>query len=135
MKSQNRNIRIRLIYALFVLIVIALGLLSRKTAMIPLIVGDVLYAVMMFLIISFLFIRLSFRHIALISLSICYLIEFGQLYTAPWIDRIRATTLGALVLGRGFLWSDMAAYAVGTAICLLIFYKVSYFNTLKMNKP
>jgi hypothetical protein len=135
MKSQNSNIRIRLIYALFVLIVIALGLLSRKTAMIPLIVGDVLYAVMMFLIISFLFIRLSFRHIALISLSICYLIEFGQLYTAPWIDRIRATTLGALVLGRGFLWSDMAAYAVGTAICLLIFYKVSYFNTLKMNKP
>jgi len=132
MKSKNSNIRIRLIYALFVLIVIALGLLSRKTAMIPLIVGDILYAVMMFLIIGFLFIRLSFRNIALISLSICYLIELGQLYTAPWIDGIRATTPGALVLGRGFLWSDMAAYTVGTAICWLIFYKVSYFNRLRL---
>lgn len=134
MKSQNSNIRIRLIYALFVLIVIALGLLSRKTAMIPLIVGDILYAVMMFLIIGFLFIRLSFRHIALISLSICYLIEFGQLYTAPWIDKIRNTTLGALVLGRGFLWSDMAAYTIGTAICLFIFYNIKPLNRLTLNK-
>jgi hypothetical protein len=134
MKSQNSNIRIRLIYALFVLIVIALGLLSRKIAMIPLLVGDVLYAVMMFLIICFLFLRLSFKNIALISLSICYLIEFGQLYTAPWIDRIRDTTFGALVLGRGFLWSDLVAYTLGTAICLFIFYKVKPFNTLRINK-
>lgn len=102
--------------------------------MIPLLVGDVLYAVMMFLIICFLFLRLSFKNIALISLSICYLIEFGQLYTAPWIDRIRDTTFGALVLGRGFLWSDLAAYTLGTAICLFIFYKVKPFNTLRINK-
>nr|WP_255564746.1 DUF2809 domain-containing protein [Pedobacter sp. HMWF019] len=87
--------------------------------MIPLIVGDVLYAVMMFLIIRFFLLRSSYRKIALISLSICYLIEISQLYSAPWIDQIRNTTLGALVLGRGFLWSDMIAYTIGVAICIL----------------
>ncbi|MFM8818855.1 MAG: DUF2809 domain-containing protein, partial [Phycisphaerales bacterium] len=38
-----------------------------------------------------------------------------QLHHAPWIDGIRATRLGALVLGSGFLWSDIACYAVGVA--------------------
>jgi CDP-diglyceride synthetase len=112
-------IRIRLIYALLILIVIILGLLSRKTAIVPLIVGDILYAVMMFLIIRFWLLRSRYRNIALISLSICYLIEISQLYSAPWIDQIRSTTLGALVLGRGFLWSDMLAYTIGVAICML----------------
>lgn len=102
--------------------------------MVPLIVGDVLYAMMMFLNIRFLFIGLSFRNTAFISLSICYLIEFFQLYTAPWIDQIRNTTLGALVLGRGFLWSDMAAYTIGIAICLVVFYNFKPFNRLSLNK-
>ena len=35
------------------------------------------------------------------------------LYHTPWIDSIRQTTLGGLILGFGFLWSDLACYAVG----------------------
>lgn len=81
-----------------------------------------LYAVLMFFLIRFLFIRLNYLKAALISLSICYLIELGQLCHAVWIDQIRNTTLGSLVLGRGFLWSDMAAYTIGTAACALVFY-------------
>ncbi|WP_256375284.1 DUF2809 domain-containing protein [Pedobacter sp. ok626] len=115
----------RIIYALLVIVVIALGIISRKVTVIPLIVGDVLYAVMMFLLIKFLLIQLRYWKVGLISLSICYLIEISQLYNAPWINQIRNTTIGALVLGHGFLWSDMIAYTVGTAICILyslIFY-------------
>lgn len=112
-------IGMRLTYALLILIVIILGLLSRKTAIVPLIVGDILYAIMMFLIVRFFLLRSSYKNIALISLSICYLIEISQLYSAPWIDQIRNTTLGALVLGRGFLWSDILAYTIGVAICML----------------
>ena len=41
------------------------------------------------------------------------MIELSQLYHAPWIDAIRRTRLGGLVLGYGFLWSDLACYAVG----------------------
>ncbi|MNK04818.1 hypothetical protein D3C87_226910 [compost metagenome] len=115
----------RIIYALLVIVVIALGIISRKVTAIPLIVGDILYAVMMFLLIKFLLIQLRYWKVGLISLSICYFIEISQLYNAPWINQIRNTTIGALVLGHGFLWSDMIAYTVGTAICILyslIFY-------------
>jgi len=119
-KSLDKNIRIRINYALMVVMVIALGILSRKITVIPLIVGDILYAVMMFLLIRFLLIKLGHWKVALISLSICYLIEISQLYHAPWINHIRNTTLGALVLGSGFLWSDMLAYTIGTAICVII---------------
>lgn len=125
---QHKNLRTRYIYALLIFTVIALGILSRKTPMIPLITGDILYAVMMFFIVKFFFIRLSHFKTAIISLFICYSIEFSQLYSSPWINNIRNTTLGALVLGHGFLWSDMAAYTLGSAICLLIFYTVKPFK-------
>lgn len=88
--------------------------------MIPLIVGDILYAVMMFLIIRFLLISTKIQKVTIISLSICYCIEFFQLYQAPWINQIRNSTLGALVLGRGFLWSDMVAYTIGIGITFLL---------------
>lgn len=114
------NFRKRIIYAMLVLMTIALGILSRKITAIPSIVGDILYAVMMFLLIRLFLIRLDYRKVALISLSVCYLIEIGQLYHAPWINYIRNTTLGALVLGSGFLWSDMFAYTLGTAVCVTI---------------
>lgn len=119
----------RIIYALLVLVVIALGILSRKLTVLPLFVGDILYAVMMFLLIKFLLIQLRYWKVALISLSICYFIEISQLYRAPWITQIRNTTLGALVLGNGFLWSDMIAYAIGTAICMLYYVNFKYENS------
>jgi len=118
-KSGSRNSRF--IYALLIIIVIVLGILSRKVEQIPLITGDILYAVMMFLIIRFLAIRINYRSVAVLSLTICYCIELSQLYNADWINEIRNTTLGALVLGHGFLWSDLMAYTLGTVICLLVF--------------
>ncbi|MEC1172420.1 DUF2809 domain-containing protein, partial [Bacillus paralicheniformis] len=35
------------------------------------------------------------------------------LYHAPWIDAIRAVPLGGLILGYGFLCSDLLAYVLG----------------------
>ncbi|WP_410503428.1 DUF2809 domain-containing protein [Hymenobacter sp. AT01-02] len=40
-------------------------------------------------------------------------IELSQLCHTPWLMQLRATRLGALVLGHGFLWSDLACYGVG----------------------
>ena len=51
--------------------------------------------------------------VAGIALPICFAIELSQLYHAPWIDAIRRTLAGALVLGHGFLWSDLACYVAG----------------------
>lgn len=51
-----------------------------------------------------------------ILLVICLgLIELSQLYHTPWLDGLRSNRVGALALGRGFLWSDLACYAVGVA--------------------
>lgn len=52
---------------------------------------------------------------AAISLALAFLVEISHLYHAPWIDLIRQTTLGGLVLGFGFLWSDLVCYSVGIA--------------------
>jgi hypothetical protein len=60
------------------------------------------------------------KQIAFFSLLFCYAIEVSQLYQAPWINAIRNTTLGALVLGSGFLWSDLLAYALGVGMAFLI---------------
>lgn len=46
----------------------------------------------------------------------CIVVECSQLYQADWIMRIRATTLGGLAIGHGFLWSDLVAYVGGIVV-------------------
>lgn len=117
--------RNRLLYGLMIIIVITLGLLSRKMAYgIPGILnsylGDALWALMIFIGFGFIFRNMETKKIALMAIAFCYLIEISQLYHAPWIDSIRKTTLGGLVLGYGFLWSDLIAYAIGIAVGVIL---------------
>ena len=37
-----------------------------------------------------------------------------------WIDNIRKTTLGGLVLGYVFSWSDLLGYAIGISVGVII---------------
>ncbi|PIE94633.1 hypothetical protein CO726_13700 [Bacillus fungorum] len=116
--NMKRN---RLLYALFTIVVIILGLSSRKLAFaLPHLLndylGDALWALMIFTGFGFLFPKIETKKLAFISLMFCYGIEVSQLYHAEWIDNIRATTLGGLVLGYGFLWSDLVAYTIGVGI-------------------
>lgn len=64
--------------------------------------------------------RAGTRRLALAALVFAVLIELSQLYRAPWIDAVRASRPGALVLGQGFLWSDLACYAVGVSLAALV---------------
>ena len=51
--------------------------------------------------------------------SVCLfalVIETSQLFHTPWLDALRANRFAALVLGQGFLWSDLLCYAVGIAL-------------------
>ena len=64
--------------------------------------------------------RVSTRTIAILAMAFSVAIELSQLYHAPWIDSIRHTTLGGLILGFGFLWSDLVCYAVGVGLGLAI---------------
>jgi hypothetical protein len=100
--------------------IIIIGLLSRKNTFIPLWIGDVFYALMMYFIVRFLFLQKRPLFVYSLSLGICIVIELSQLLHTDWINTIRATLTGRLILGQGFLWSDLAAYAVGAALGLLI---------------
>lgn len=51
-----------------------------------------------------------------LALLTAFTVEIAQLVRVDWLDTIRSTRLGALLLGRGFLWSDLVAYAVGTVL-------------------
>ncbi len=117
--------RNRIVYLISVAIVMGLGLSSRKYAgylpeWINTYLGDALWAVMIYLFTAVLLHDRKLLQIALASLLFCYLIEISQLYHAPWIDAIRNTRLGGLVLGFGFLWTDIIAYTMGIVVMLAI---------------
>ena len=113
--TKNRN---RKIYALMMILVMCLGLFSRKMYhylpdLINSYLGDGLWAMMIYFAAAVGFNKSSVKRIIIISLVFCYGIELSQLYHEPWIDSIRNTTLGGLVLGYGFLWKDIVAYTLG----------------------
>lgn len=112
--------RNRILYLILTIITIILGLLSRKVQGLPQIIssysGDALWALMVFFLFAFLFNKKSTIFILIISIIFSYGIEISQLYHVPWIDSIRATSLGGLILGFGFLWSDIVCYTVGIII-------------------
>jgi len=107
-------------YFILIVVTIIVGLLSRYYAAVPLFIGDVLWALMVYFIMRVLFIKAQTNRIVIYSMSFCYAIEFSQLYKAPWIDKLRHTLFGRLVLGDTFLWGDLLSYTVGIAIGVLI---------------
>lgn len=117
--------RIRLVYAACVSAAVLLGLGSRKFGeLLPSFIadhaGDALWAAMIYFGWRTLFPLGSKGAAALISLAFSCGIELSQTIQVEWLDRIRQTTLGALVLGRGFLLIDLLRYAAGiAAACLL----------------
>lgn len=102
-----------------------LGLASRKYSYIlpPFISeysGDTLWALMVYFLIRYIFIDYTVLQAAIISLSFSCLIEISQLYQAGWINAIRDTRIGGLILGFGFLWSDLICYTIGILTGILI---------------
>jgi len=111
-------VRNRYLYSLLLAITIVTGLASRHFAnLLPpwvhLYLGDALWALMVFWLIGIIFNKKASLWIALSALLFSYSIEISQLYHAPWIDALRANRLGGLVLGYGFLWSDLISYTIG----------------------
>lgn len=82
--------------------------------------GDALWAMLIFWLAALVRPSASGRTLAIAALGISIAVECSQLVHTPWLDAVRATRLGALVLGQGFLWSDLVAYAVGVLAATLI---------------
>ena len=113
--------RSRGLYLVLAIAVLAVGLLWRS----PLVNmpegfskygGDALWALMVFVGFGFLLPRASMLTLALLALTFAWAVEFSQLYHAPWIDAVRATLPGRLILGTTFNWPDLPAYALGIGL-------------------
>lgn len=75
--------------------------------------GDYLWAMLLFFIFALTFRSMNTFKVAMIALVFTCLIEISQLFHPLWLEDLRSIKLFALVLGYGFLWSDIAAYTLG----------------------
>lgn len=113
----------RLAYALAAAVTVALGLASRRPgapAFVVAYVGDALYAVLIYWLVAFVRPSLPTIRRAGLAWGICALIEASQAVHPAWLDALRAHRVVALVLGRGFLLSDLFCYAAGVIAAVAI---------------
>ena len=96
---------------------ILLGLGSRKVSRAPawvsLYLGDVLWGVMFFGLFALVWPRRSTVALAAWAIGVSIAIELSQLYQAPWINQVRDTRIGGLLLGHAFLFSDLVCVSLG----------------------
>jgi Protein of unknown function (DUF2809) len=78
--------------------------------------GDTFWALALYFFLGLVLPRWTAGRVAALALVLSLLVEVSQLYHAPWIDSIRQTAVGGLILGFGFLWSDLVCYAVGVGL-------------------
>ena len=117
--------RSRLKYGGLIVLVVMCGLGSRSSwaTILPHIVrtyaGDTLWALALLLGLGFLFPQVSTLRLALVTLTVSYAVEVSQFYQADWINAIRGTRVGGLILGFGFKWPDLLCYTVGCGLGVL----------------
>ena len=101
------------------------GLASRKTALhdVPIIGvygGDAAWAMAAYALVRMCAPRASIDSVMLIAGAMALAVELSQLLDAAWINELRQNSFVALLIGKGFLWSDLAAYLVGILLAALI---------------
>ncbi|WP_148599020.1 ribosomal maturation YjgA family protein [Aquisphaera giovannonii] len=110
-----------IVQLLLIAVACALGLGSRRfgrllPGLVAAYAGDTLWALAAFLGFGLILPRAQIRTVAAMAMAASVAVELSQLYHAPWIEAIRRTTLGGLILGFDFVWSDLACYAVGVGL-------------------
>ena len=108
-------------YLCLVFVIPILGLSIRANAsQLPTFIAsyapDVLWAFLVFALVGVVAPHQSTPRVGLIALAFAFTMECSQLYQAPWINDLRATRIGGLLLGVGFLWSDLVCYTVGVGL-------------------
>ena len=121
MRFQTKS---RVVYVILIALVIPAGLFARSLK--PRYfatgdaLGDALWATMGFLLISLIWPAMSLWRRAVAAIACAFAVEFTQLYHAPWIDRIRRTHLGAMVLGFTFDAIDLVWYVAGVTFGVML---------------
>jgi hypothetical protein len=108
--------RRRLAVAAALLVVVALALLSRRYPLPGVFAehtGDALYATAAYFLFALCLPHARSLHLAAGAFAFAAAIELAQVLTWPWLEAIRSTRVGALLLGQGFQVADLVAYACG----------------------
>lgn len=98
---------------------VGLGLASRRWPLPGFLAeytGDALYTVAAFFALLLMLPAVRTQVAALLAFVGSSLVEVAQRLDWPWLVELRGTRLGALVLGQGFQWADLLAYAVGAVL-------------------
>jgi hypothetical protein len=133
-RERNELLRNRFFLFITMVVTVALGLASRKVpALFPVLLGkypgDALWSLVVYWGIAWLIPNASIKKVAVLALLVSYADEISQLYQAPWLNAIRGTTLGHLVLGSAFSWLDLLAYTIGVAAGATIEYLLPFHST------
>lgn len=104
-----------------IIVLIPLGLYSRHLKWIPEETGDALWAMMVFCLWRIILVKQSLRLVAIISLTHSFLVEFSQILRWSWLVSFRSTFIGHMMLGQGFLWTDLLAYLIGILLIFCLF--------------
>lgn len=102
---------------------IALGLLSRRHPLPGVLAehtGDALYAVAVFVALSVVLPRAPGVRLGIAAFAVSAAVEAAQAIDVAWLAELRRTRLGALLLGQGFQWADLLAYAIGAAVAVAV---------------
>lgn len=110
--------RIHLCVVLIAVIICGLGSRKFDTPLPDFIhanAGDTLWTVAVYLSLAILAPSASAWKLGIASLGISFAVEFSQLIDPPWLNHLRDTLPGKLLLGRAFLTSDLIRYTLGAA--------------------
>lgn len=107
-------------YVVLACITIALGLLTHLHGLglrAPArdIVGDALWAALIYWLIALIAPRVSVVARASAAVAVCVAVELSQLIQHPALTAVRGSTLGHLVIGSDFDARDLLAYLGGIA--------------------
>lgn len=112
-------------YAILGGLTVLLGLATRRyphafPAFIATYGGDALWAALVYWLLAILFLRMRPVVLAFATIAISFAVEISQLYHPQWLDAARSSGVGALVLGHGFVWSDLVCYVFGASGAALV---------------
>ena len=120
-RKKKRDLRF---YLPLMLLLVIIGLPARLYAEhLPdwyiLYFGDFLWAILLYFLIAVIFgleIKLTFTT----AIVVAYLIEISQLFHPAWLQALRSYKIIGLIIGYGFLWSDIIAYTLGITLGAII---------------
>ena len=123
----------KIIFLLLFVFCIWLALATRHHHewFLPLIVkygGDTIWAAAFLFLLRIFFTTIKLWKLSIIAYSLGVLDELSQLSHTPILVTIRETTIGKLMLGQGFVWSDLLCYAVGILMAAAIIWTIEKYN-------